>query len=115
MSGRSVKFRAVVTNISIVDSPWGEKMVKIDLSEEREAPSTMVITSQQSELARELAPVLSQVLRSMPFFGAMSRARLPRLSLYLTEEEWDRLIERPTIGDVMEVEIARGSIKVSKS
>lgn len=114
MSSRSVRFKAIVTNISMVDSPWGDRMVKIDLSEEREAPSTVIMPREQSELAREIAPVLSQVLRSMPFFGAMSRPRLPRLSLYLTEEEWDRLVERPTIGDVMEVEIEKGFIRVSR-
>ena len=115
MNERGVRFRAVITNISIVDNPWGEKMVKIDLSEEREAPSTVMVPREQSELAREIAPVLSQVLRSMPFFSAMSRFRLPRLSIYLTEEEWDRLIERPTIGDVMEVEVTRSSVRIRKS
>ena len=115
MSGENyVKFRAVVTNISIVDSPWGERMVKIDLTEDRETPSTVVMPTNQSELAREIAPVLTQIFRSMPLFGMGSRARLPRLSIYLTEEEWDRLIEKPTIGDLMEVEVAKGYVKLRK-
>jgi len=113
-NGESVRFRAVVTNISIVDTPWGERVVKVDLTEERETPSTVIVPAEQSELARELAPVISQLIRAMPFFGGGSKARLPRLSLYLTEDEWERLTARPTIGDVMEVEVAKSSLKVHK-
>jgi|YelNatPaOPRAMG01_1025707.scaffolds.fasta_scaffold00601_2 hypothetical protein len=112
--GESVRFRAVVTNISIVDTPWGERVVKVDLTEERETPSAVIMPAEQSELAREIAPVLSQIMRTIPFFGMGGKARLPRLSLYLTEEEWDRLISRPTIGDVMEVEVAKSSLKLRK-
>lgn len=110
----SVRFRAVVTNISIVDTPWGERVVKIDLTEEREAPGAFVASTEHSEIAREVVPIVSQILRAMPFFGTAGRARLPRLSLYLTEEEWDRLIDRPTIGDLVEVEISRGTLRIRK-
>lgn len=110
----SVRFKALVTNISIVDTPWGERVVRVDLTEERETPSTFVMPSDQSEIAREIAPVVSQILRAMPFFGVAGKARLPRLSLYLTEEEWDRLIDRPTIGDLVEVEVTKGVIRVRK-
>jgi len=112
--GSSVRFRAIVTNISIVDTPWGERVVKVDLTEERETPGAVVATTDQSEIARELAPIVSQILRAMPFFGVAGKARLPRLSLYLTEEEWERLIDRPTIGDLMEVEIAKGTLRIRK-
>lgn len=114
MRDESVKFRATVTNISIVDTPWGERVVKVDLTEERETPSTVVVPTEHSELAREIMPVVSQILRSVPFFGSGGKTRLPRLSLYLTEEEWDELFERPTIGDVMEIEVAKGSLKIRK-
>ena len=110
----SVRFKATVTNISIVDTPWGERVVKVDLTEERETPSTIILPAEQSEIAREIAPVVSQILRSMPFFGASGKARLPRLSLYLTEEEWEKLVDRPTIGDTMEVEVAKGSLRIRK-
>jgi len=111
----AVRFKAMVTNISIIDTPWGERVVKVDLTEERETPSAIVLPAEQSEVAREIMPVVSQILRSMPFFGAAGKARLPRLSLYLTEEEWESLLEKPTIGDLMEVEVARGSLKVRKA
>lgn len=112
--GGAVRFKAAVTNISIVDTPWGERVVKVDLTEERETPSTIILPADQSEIAREIAPVVSQILRSMPFFGTSGKARLPRLSLYLTEEEWENLADRPTIGDIMEVEVSKGNLKVRK-
>lgn len=110
-----VRFKAVVTNISIVDTYWGEKVVKVDLTEERETPSTVIMPAEQSELAREIAPMISQIFRAIPLFGASGRARLPRLSLYLTEEEWEKLTERPTIGDLMEVEIGKGHVGLRKA
>lgn len=109
-----MKFRAVVTNISIVDMAWREKMVRVDLTEEREMPSPIVVPSNQSDLARELAPVVTQMLRAIPLFGSEGKARLPRLSLYLSEEEWDRLMTKPTIGDVIEVEVTEKSVRIQR-
>ena len=115
MNSKSVKFKAVVTNISIMDTPLGDRLVKIDLTEDREGPGTLIMQPKnQPELAREIVPVLSQVLRSMPFFGTLNKYKLPRLSLYLTEEEWDKLVERPTIGDVIEVEVTKESVVIRK-
>jgi len=111
----SVKFRAVVTNISIIDTPIGERLVKLDLTEDREGPGTLIVQPKdQPELARELVPVLSQLLRSMPIFGGLNLFKMPRLSLYLTEEEWDRLVEKPTIGDSIEVEVSKSRVEIRK-
>jgi len=110
----SIRFKAVVTNISIVDTLWGEKVVRVDLTEEREAPSALVMPAEQSELAREIVPIVTQILRAMPFPGTSGKARLPRLSLYLTEEEWERLADKPTIGDLVEVEVVGSTIRVRR-
>ncbi|MEM0092992.1 MAG: arcadin 1 [Thermofilum sp.] len=109
----AVVFRARVTNISLIDSPTGEKLVRIELSEERELPGPVVIQREESELSRELVPVLSQIFRMLPGMSQGSY-RLPRLTLILTEDEWDKLLERPSIGDVFEVEVKTGKIGVGK-
>lgn len=102
-------FRARVTNISLIDSPTGEKLVRIELGEEREFPGPIVFHREESELTRELVPVLSQLFRMLP---GMSQGfyRLPRLTLILTEDEWEKLLEKPSIGDVFEVEVKAGKI-----
>lgn len=109
----TVVFRARVTNISLIDSPTGEKLVRIELSEERELPGPVVVQREESELTRELVPVISQIFRMIPGMS-QSFYRLPRLTLILTEDEWEKLLERPSIGDVFEVEVKTGKITVEK-
>lgn len=109
----TVTLRARVTNISLMDHPTGERLVRLELSEEREAPGPVIIQREDSELAKELVPVLSQVFRMLP---GMSQGfyRLPRLTLVLTEDEWEKLLERPSIGDVFEIEVKPGKITVKR-
>ncbi len=105
-----VSFKAMITNITLIDSPSGEKLVKIDLSEEREMPGPVVM-GQGSELAREVVPVVSQILRSMPGFSG-GRIRVPRLTIYLSEDEWDKILDKPNIGEYLEVVFEDKKIQV---
>jgi len=110
-----IRFKAIVSNISIIDNPWGEKAVRIDLTEERELPGPVVVQrGQQNEISREIVPILSQVIKSIPVFGASGKVRVPRLTLYLTEDEWEKLLKKPSIGDLIEVQIASDKVKVIK-
>uniref|UniRef100_A0A7C1P6Y6 Arcadin 1 domain-containing protein n=1 Tax=Thermofilum pendens TaxID=2269 RepID=A0A7C1P6Y6_THEPE len=108
----SVTLKARVTNISLIDSPTGEKLVRIDMSEEREVPGP-VIMHENSELGRELAPILSQMFRMLPGLG-QGAVRLPRASLVLTEDEWERLPAKPSIGDFFEIEVQVGRVSVRR-
>ena len=105
--------KAVVSNISIIDNPWGEKMIKLDLTEERETPGTVMIQKGgRNDIAREIMPIVSQVLKSMPMFGTQGKVRIPRLTLYLTEDEWDKILNKPTIGEIIEIELNDKKISV---
>jgi hypothetical protein len=108
----SVTLKARVTNISLIDSPTGEKLVRIDMSEEREVPGP-VIVHESSELGRELVPILSQMLRMLPGLG-QGAVRLPRVSLVLTEDEWEKLPAKPSIGDFFEIEVQVGRVSVRR-
>ncbi len=107
-----VSFKAMITNITLIDAPNGEKLVKIDLSEEREVPGPVIMGS-GSEIAREVMPVVSQILRSMPGFSG-GKVRVPRLTVYLTEDEWEKIINKPNIGEYMEVTFENKEVKMSK-
>jgi len=109
----SIKVRATVTSVSIVDNPWGEKLIKIEMSEEREVPGPVVVQKGGGELAREIAPVITQVLRSLPGFTG-GRVKIPRLILYLYEDEWDKMFEKPNIGDTVEICFTKDRIDVRK-
>lgn len=112
----AIKFKAVISNIAILDNPWGEKTIKLDITEEREVPGPLIVQRREGgELSREIVPIISQVLKSMPIFGSMSKVRVPRITLYLTEDEWDKILAKPNIGDTIEVEFTSGKISIKKS
>ncbi|MCC6004090.1 MAG: arcadin 1 [Thermofilum sp.] len=113
MSEVSITFKAKVTNISLVDTPFGEKLIRLELTEERELPGPVIIQKDESEIGREIAPIISQVMRMMP--GLSSNVmRVPRATVVLTEEEWESFAEKPSIGDFFTVEVSGKIIKVHK-
>lgn len=115
MSKKHVSFKAIVSNISLVDNPWGEKSIRIDLTEERELPGPILVQPgrKDSTLAKEVMPIISQVLRSMPGLS-INKVRIPRLTIYLTEDEWDKIIDKPHIGDVIIVSFYNNKVDIKK-
>ncbi|MEM3615290.1 MAG: arcadin 1 [Candidatus Methanomethylicia archaeon] len=107
-----VKFKAVVAGKNIIRAPNGEKMIKIDLVEEQESPPPVFYSTQESELAKDVLPIMQQVLRMMPmpFSGPF---QLPRLTIWLTEDEWDRLEPKPEVGEILTITVSSGEIKIS--
>jgi len=108
-----VTFKAVLVSKSMLSDPFGGKLIKLELVEEREIPSPIMIESRGpgAELAREIAPVVQQVIRALPF-GPRGKAAMPRVTLWLTEDEWDRLEPKPDIGDELEVSIEGGRVSI---
>ncbi|MEM2739354.1 MAG: arcadin 1 [Candidatus Bathyarchaeia archaeon] len=111
----SVSFRAVVVGKILEKLPSGEEVIRIDLAEEKPAtPPIIMDTSrlEQSEIAREVLPVVSQVLSSLP----ISRAtiRVPRATLILTRDEWNQLQSKPDLGDELIITIVGSDIRISK-
>jgi hypothetical protein len=113
MSGISVRFKAKVSNISLFDAPFGERMVKLELTEEREMPEPMFVRSPDSEISREIAPIISQIMRMFP--GASPGVmRVPRVTLVLTEDEWEKFVTKPSIGDFFEITISNEKIELKR-
>ncbi len=106
-----VKFKAVLVSKTLITDPTGENFIKLEFIEEREVPGP-VITMQghQSEIMREVIPVVSQVIRSLTTRG---KVRYPRLVLYLSEDEWSKLPRKLDIGDEVEIVIGREDYKVN--
>jgi hypothetical protein len=113
MSEAGISFRAKVTNISLVDTPFGEKLIRVELTEEREVPGPVVIQRDDSEIAREIAPIISQVMRMMPGLSG-NVMRVPRVTVVLTEDEWESFAEKPSIGDFFTVEVSGKIIRLKK-
>lgn len=113
MSTNSVKFKAKVSNISLFDAPFGERMVKLELTEEREMPEPVFIRSPDSEISREIAPIISQIMRMFPGTSP-GVLRVPRITIVLTEDEWDKFVAKPSIGDYFEVIISNEKIELKR-
>ncbi len=108
-----VKIRATLISKSMLTDPFGEKLIKLEFAEERELPGPIIVQDGSNPLARDIVPIVSQVLRSLPMFGR--RAVMHRLVLFLTEDEWDRLPEKPDIGDEVLIVVKGREVEVRKS
>lgn len=106
-----IKFKAMVSSKSMIRDPQGGRMIKIELVEERELPPPVFYSSKDSEIAREVLPVVQQVLRIMPFRPPSSLS-VPRLTIWLTEDEWDALDPKPEVGSEVTVVVSSSRVEV---
>ncbi|PCN50157.1 hypothetical protein B6U99_05935 [Candidatus Geothermarchaeota archaeon ex4572_27] len=108
-----VKFKAVVVSKTLFNDPLMGKGVRLELAEERELPPPVMIAQSRegAELARQVMPILSQVMQALPFMRH-GKATVPRMTLWLTEEEWDSLDPKPDIGDEVEVVLEPGAVRL---
>ncbi|MCD6369165.1 MAG: arcadin 1 [Thermoproteales archaeon] len=98
-----LKFKAVISSKTLISNPLGEHLVKLELVEERELPGPIIASqSRDGDLMREIMPIVNQVVRSLT---PKARITIPRLTLFLTEEEWDMISRKPEIGEEVEVVI----------
>ena len=110
-----IKFRAIVTSKTMYGDPLGGRGVKIELAEERELPPPIVMSrGEVSDLLKDVVPVVSQIIQSLPFTRG-GKVTFPRMTIWLSEEEWDRLEPKPDIGDEVEVVISSSNVTIRTS
>ena len=107
----SIHFKATLISKSIVTSPLGEKLIKLEFVEEQPLPGPIVMGG-ETEMAREIAPIISQVMKTLPIFGN-KRVNIPRLTLFLTENEWESLERKPEIGEEMRITVSKGGVEIN--
>lgn len=102
-------FKGVVVSKTMVQDPTGTKYIKIDVVEEKELPSAMFFSesSEVSSIARDVIPLLNQILRSLPFTGG--KVQVPRVTIWFTEEEIEEM-GNIDVGDVVEIYIERSKV-----
>ncbi len=108
-----VKVKVTLVSKSLINDPFGEKLIKLEFAEEREMPGPIIVQQGNNPLMKDIIPIVSQVLRSMPFFAGR-KATIQRLVLYLTEDEWDKITDKPDIGDEVTVVIKGRKIEIKK-
>ncbi|MEM4699546.1 MAG: arcadin 1 [Candidatus Nezhaarchaeales archaeon] len=108
-----VRFKAFVVSKSMFNDPLMGRGLRMELAEERELPPPVMVSQDRevAELARQVMPLVSQVLQALPF-TRHGRATVPRLTLWLTEEEWEGLEPKPDVGDEVEVVLRSGRLSI---
>lgn len=108
----SIHFKATLISKSIVMSPLGDKLVKLEFIEEHPLPGPIVMGG-ETEMTREIAPIISQVMKTLPIFGN-KRVNIPRLTLFLMENEWESIERKPEIGEEVEITVNKKGIKINQ-
>jgi len=107
-----IKFRAIVTSKTMYSDPLGGRGVKIELAEEKELPPPVVMSrGEVSDLLKDVMPIVSQIIQSLPFTRG-GKVTFPRMTIWLSEEEWDKLEPKPDIGDEVEVSILPSNVTI---
>jgi len=86
---------------------------RIELLEERVIPRFAI--KPQTEEARMAQDVIQALQQQLPMMGPQTQFALPKLILFLTEQEYERLGIDFDVNQVYELELSGQSIKFRKS
>ncbi|AET31994.1 arcadin 1 [Pyrobaculum ferrireducens] len=108
-----VVIRGVVVSKQLVYDPTGTRYIKIDIIEEKELPGPVAAFSAQDEqaaqLMREVMPLVTQIVRSLPFGGG--KISVPRVTLWLTDEEVE-IFGDVDVGETITISVEGGVISI---
>ena len=105
-------FRVRVNKIESTRDLDGNLGKRIELVEEREV-SPFVIRPQSDE-ARVAQDILQALQQQMPIFPQRTQLAIPKILLFLTEQEYDSLGIEFDVNQVYEVALENQSIKFKK-
>ncbi|ABL88064.1 conserved hypothetical protein [Pyrobaculum islandicum DSM 4184] len=105
--------KGVVISKQLVYDPTGARYIKIDIIEEKELPGPVAAFSTQDEqtaqLMREVMPLVTQIVRSLPFGGG--KIAVPRVTLWLADDEAE-MFGDVDVGDIVLIIIEGGEIRI---
>lgn len=103
-----------VRKIESIRDPDGNLGKRIELVEERIAPSRLPIepSTEEARMAQGVVQVLQQQL---PMMRIRPQFALPKIILFLTEQEYERLGIAFDVNQVYEVELSNQAIKFRKT
>jgi hypothetical protein len=105
-------FRVRVNKIESTRDLDGNLGKRIELVEEREV-SPFVVRPQSDE-ARVAQDILQALQQQMPIFPQRTQLAIPKILLFLTEQEYDSLGIEFDVNQVYEVALENQSIKFKK-
>jgi len=106
--------RVRVQRIESIRDPEGNLGKRIELVEERIIPRLAAIRP-QSEEARMVQDMVQALQQQLPIVTAQSQFALPKIILFLTEQEYEKLDIDFDVNQIYELDLSDKSIKLRKS
>ena len=106
-------FQVRVHKIESIRDPDGNLGKRIELIEERPIPQFAI--RPQSEEARVVQEVFQALQQQLPIFPARAQFAIPKIILFLTEEEYESLGIDFDVNQVYEITLENQSIKFRKT
>jgi hypothetical protein len=102
-----------VQRIESIRDPEGVLGKRIELVEERKIPRFRIQPA--SEEARMVQSVVQVLQQQLPVHVMQGGVNLPKIILFLTEQEYDQLGIKFDVNQVYEVELSNQTVKFGKS
>jgi hypothetical protein len=107
-------FRVRVNKIESTRDLDGNLGKRIELIEEREVLGNNFVMRPQTDEAKMIQDVLQAVQQQMPMFQPKQQMAIPKILLFLTEQEYDSLGITFDVNQVYEVKLANQGIQFTK-
>jgi hypothetical protein len=105
-------FRVRVNKIESIRDPDGNLGKRIELLEDRDIPHFAV--RPQSEEAQVVQDVLQALQQQMPMFVPKAQLAIPKIILFLTEQEYESLGIEFDVNQVYDITLERQSVRFTR-
>jgi len=106
-------FRVRVNKIESIRDIDGNLGKRIDLIEDRQIPNFVV--RPQTEEAKMVQDVMQALQQQMPMFPMRTDVAIPKIILFLTEQEYERLGIEFDVNQVYEITLENQTLKFMKT
>jgi hypothetical protein len=106
-------FRVRVNKIESIKDLDGNLGKRIELIEDRQVPRFVV--RPQTEEAKVVQDVMQALQQQLPMFPARAELAVPKIILFLTEQEYESLGIEFDVNQIYEIELENQTIKFRKT
>ena len=106
-------FRVRVNKIESIQDPDGNLGKRIELLEDREIPRFAM--RPQSEEGQVVQDVLQALQQQMPMFSPRTQLAIPKIILFLTEQEYESLGIEFDVNQVYDITLENQAIRFRKT
>lgn len=106
-------FRARVNKIESIRDLDGNLGKRIELLEDRDVPQFAI--RPQSEEARMVQDMVQALQQQIPMFPARGQLAIPKIILFLTEQEYESLSIEFDVNQVYEITLENQAVKFRKT